>query len=300
MPACRRACSISLSGRREEIGDALWQHPGVDGVVFTGSREVGLRIHAGISRRWIKPVPAGAGRQERGDRDDQQRGSRCRGRRRDAVGLQPAEPEVQRDVAGLRATGRSPRPFVERLLERTRAISMGDPTERDVYFGPVINATRGRRATSGPRRQAREEGTIAAGRGPAPRRRVRPRALRRADRRPAAARPARCSARSCSCRFLAIGEVGSLDQALAETNAAEYGLTAGIFSATPPRSSASSTRSRPASAMPTSAPAPPRAPGPARSRSAGWKARARAARAGVGRTTWPSSSGAEPDGHHMR
>jgi 1-pyrroline-5-carboxylate dehydrogenase len=31
--------------------------------------------------------------------------------------------------------------------------------------------------------------------------------------------------------FLAIGEVGSLDEALAETNKVEYGLTAGIFSA---------------------------------------------------------------------
>src|SRR3954468_1152965 len=28
-----------LIGRREEIGDQLWQHPGVDGVVFTGSKQ---------------------------------------------------------------------------------------------------------------------------------------------------------------------------------------------------------------------------------------------------------------------
>jgi 1-pyrroline-5-carboxylate dehydrogenase len=33
--------------------------------------------------------------------------------------------------------------------------------------------------------------------------------------------------------FLAVGEVGSLDEALARTNAVEYGLTAGIFSAEP-------------------------------------------------------------------
>ena len=30
---------------------ALWQHPGVDGVVFTGSKAVGMRIHAGVQRR---------------------------------------------------------------------------------------------------------------------------------------------------------------------------------------------------------------------------------------------------------
>ena len=52
---CPRACSISCPGTASEIGDALWQHPGVDGVVFTGSKEVGLRIHQGISRRWVKP-----------------------------------------------------------------------------------------------------------------------------------------------------------------------------------------------------------------------------------------------------
>jgi 1-pyrroline-5-carboxylate dehydrogenase len=33
--------------------------------------------------------------------------------------------------------------------------------------------------------------------------------------------------------ILAVGEVESFDQALAETNAAEYGLTAGIFSSNP-------------------------------------------------------------------
>ena len=40
-----------LVGRREEIGDYLWQHEGVDGLVFTGSKAVGLRIHHGISTR---------------------------------------------------------------------------------------------------------------------------------------------------------------------------------------------------------------------------------------------------------
>src|SRR6185312_2104399 len=44
-----------LIGRREQIGDPLWQHPGIDGVVFTGSKAVGMRIHAGLSGRWIKP-----------------------------------------------------------------------------------------------------------------------------------------------------------------------------------------------------------------------------------------------------
>src|SRR6266481_5495714 len=44
-----------LVGHRDAIGDPLWQHPGVDGVVFTGSKAVGMRIHAGLSGGWIKP-----------------------------------------------------------------------------------------------------------------------------------------------------------------------------------------------------------------------------------------------------
>ena len=53
-------------GRREEIGDPLWQHPGIDGVVFTGSKQVGMRIHAGSERPLDQAVSAGARRQERG------------------------------------------------------------------------------------------------------------------------------------------------------------------------------------------------------------------------------------------
>ena len=109
-------------------------------------------------------------------------------------------------------------PFIERLLERIRAMRMGDPSERDVFFGPVINeraVERYERAVA----QARTEGRGAPRRRAARRRRLRPRPLRRADRRPAAARAARSSARSCSCRSWRVGEVGSLDEALAETNA---------------------------------------------------------------------------------
>src|SRR5205085_7927650 len=44
-----------LSGHGAEAGEALWRHNGIDGVVFTGSKEVGLRIHHGLSSKWIKP-----------------------------------------------------------------------------------------------------------------------------------------------------------------------------------------------------------------------------------------------------
>jgi len=121
--------------------------------------------------------------------------------------------------------------FVERLLERTRAIRMGDPTERDVYFGPVINAravARYERAAA----QARQEGTVLLGGA-----RLRGGVFDHGHF--VAPTVARLPLTSSLFReelfvpILAIGEVDGLDQALAETNAADYGLTAGIFSRDP-------------------------------------------------------------------
>jgi len=33
----------------------LWRHPQIDGVVLPDPEEVGMRIHQGLSSRWIKP-----------------------------------------------------------------------------------------------------------------------------------------------------------------------------------------------------------------------------------------------------
>src|SRR5437879_1938491 len=44
-----------IPGTGEVTGEALWRHPGVDGVVFTGSKAVGMRIFQGLSHQWVKP-----------------------------------------------------------------------------------------------------------------------------------------------------------------------------------------------------------------------------------------------------
>src|SRR6266851_7164258 len=44
-----------IPGTGEVTGEALWRHPSIDGVVFTGSKAVGMHIHQGLSRQWIKP-----------------------------------------------------------------------------------------------------------------------------------------------------------------------------------------------------------------------------------------------------
>ncbi len=216
-----------LVGRRETIGDALWQHPGVDGVVFTGSKAVGLRIHAGMSARWIKPCLIELGGKNAAvvtasaDLD-----AAAEGVMRSAFSLQnqkcsaTSRVYVDRAVAG---------PFLDRLIERTRGVRMGDPSERDVFFGPVINqrsVERFERAVA----QARGEGTIVLGGE-----RLRDRVFDKGHF--VAPTIAKLPLTSSLYReelfvpFLAIGEVSGLDQAIAEANSAEYGLTAGIFSA---------------------------------------------------------------------
>jgi 1-pyrroline-5-carboxylate dehydrogenase len=123
------------------------------------------------------------------------------------------------------------RPFVEALLAKTAAIRMGDPSERDVYFGPVINersVEQFERAVA----QARKEGTILVG-GQRLKGGVFDKGHFVA---PTIARLPLSSSlfsEELFVPFLAIGEVGSLDEALAETNKVEYGLTAGIFSGRP-------------------------------------------------------------------
>jgi len=218
-----------LAGRRETIGDALWQHPGVDGVVFTGSKAVGLRIHAGISARWIKPCLMELGGKNAAvvtasaDLD-----AAAEGVMRSAFSLQNQKCSATSRVYVDR---RVAAPFVERLVEKTRAIRMGDPTERDVFFGPVINGRaveRFDRAVA----QARGEGRVILGGE-----RLRGGVFDRGH----FVAPTIASLPLTSSLFreelfvpvLAVGEVDGLDQAIVESNAAEYGLTAGIFSSDP-------------------------------------------------------------------
>jgi 1-pyrroline-5-carboxylate dehydrogenase len=215
-----------LVGRREEIGDPLWQHPGIDGVVFTGSKQVGLRIHAGLSGRWIKPALLELGGKnaavvlKSADLD-----AAAEGVMRSAFSLQNQKCSATSRVYIERPVFDE---FVERLIEKTRAIRMGDPTERDIFFGPVINQRSVERFESAVA-QAQQEGTILIG-GTRLRGGIFDRGHFVA---PTIARLPLDSSlfqQELFVPFLAVADVSGLDEALMETNRVEYGLTAGIFS----------------------------------------------------------------------
>jgi 1-pyrroline-5-carboxylate dehydrogenase len=218
-----------LSGTGEETGEALWRHPAVDGVVFTGSKAVGMHIYQGLSRQWVKPCLLEMGGKNAAlVLDSADLDAAAEGVARSAFGLQnqkcsaTSRVYVQQSVA---------RPFVERLIERTQALTLGDPTQRDVSFGPVINADateRFARAVT----QARREGSILLG-GERLRGGIYDRGHFVAPTIAALPLSSSLFVEELFVPILAVGEVTGLDQAIAEANKAEYGLTAGIFTSKP-------------------------------------------------------------------
>jgi len=216
-----------LVGRREEIGDYLWQHAGVDGVVFTGSKAVGLRIHHGVSTRWIKPcLMELGGKNACLVMSSADVAAAAEGVVRSAFGLQNQKCSATSRVYVHRAVSA---PFMEHLLEQTQALRIGDPTERDVSFGPVINeraVARYEQAVD----QARRDGSILTGGC-----RLTEGAL--AHGLFVAPTVALLSPESSLFQeelfvpLLAVAEVSDLEEGIARTNAVEYGLTAGIFTA---------------------------------------------------------------------
>ncbi len=215
-----------IPGAGEVTGEALWRHPGIDGVVFTGSKAVGMHIYRGLSREWIKPCLLEMGGKNAAIvMDSADLDAAAEGVMRSAFGLQnqkcsaTSRVYVQRRVASA---------FVEKLIEKTQALSVGDPTERDVSFGPVINAAAVERFTRAVA-LARQEGTVLLG-GDRLRGGVFDRGHFVA---PTIARLPLSSALFTEELFvplLVVGEVAGLEQAIVEANKAEYGLTAGIFS----------------------------------------------------------------------
>jgi 1-pyrroline-5-carboxylate dehydrogenase len=215
-----------LSGHGSEAGEALWRHPQVAGVVFTGSKEVGMHIYHDLSTRWIKPCLLELGGKNAAIvMDTADLDAAAEGVARSAFGLQNQKCSA---TSRVYVHTRVAQAFVTRLLERTQALQIGDPTERDVFFGPVINADAVKKFERAVK-QARKEGEIVTGgerlRGPAfdHGHYVAP---------TIATLPLNSTlfGEELFVPFLAIGEVTGLDQAIAETNKTDYGLTAGIFS----------------------------------------------------------------------
>lgn len=144
-----------------DTGAALADHPGVDGFAFTGSHAVGMSLLRQVAAgRYNRPVIVEMGGKNptyvtpSADLD-----AAAEGMVRSAFGLQGQKCSAGSKVyvhADVREA------FLEKLLAATGRIKVGDPADRDVFMGPVINAAALDRflAASG---EARRDGTILAG-----------------------------------------------------------------------------------------------------------------------------------------
>lgn len=127
-----------VTGPGRTLGQALIESPEVDGVTFTGSFDVGMRIFRDFAQgKYVRPAilelggknPAIVSRNA-----DLERAAV--GIVRSAFGLQG-----QKCSACSRVYIEEPLydALVARLIELTEKLAIGDPTGRNIYMGPVIN-----------------------------------------------------------------------------------------------------------------------------------------------------------------
>jgi 1-pyrroline-5-carboxylate dehydrogenase len=196
-------------------------------MVFTGSYEVGMQLYKGFTRNYPRPIIAEMGGKNpaivtaKADLDEA-----AEGVMRSAFGF-----DGQKCSANARVYVESSvaRAFVDKLVERTKGIAVGDPTDRRNWMGPVINKRALDKFKKAVDEVKADGGSIEVG----------GEVLRdSATKRGYFPQPTIVTGLPTDHRLfhdeifvplLVVGEVDSLDEALRLANATEYGLTAGIF-----------------------------------------------------------------------
>ncbi|PCI39565.1 MAG: 1-pyrroline-5-carboxylate dehydrogenase [Elusimicrobia bacterium] len=215
-----------LPGFGDHMGDWLTSHANVDGVVFTGSKQVGLHIYNSLSKKWVKPCLMEMGGKnaaivmESADLD-----AAADGIVRSAWGLQNQKCSACSRVYVHKSVAEE---LTKKILERTEAIVKGDPSEKDVFFGPVINEQAFKKWEAAVA-LGRKDGELLVG-GKRLTGGIFDKGFYLEPTIVQAPLESRIFFEEFFSPFLAIGEVDSLDEAIRESNKAEYGLTAGIFS----------------------------------------------------------------------
>ena len=217
-----------IFGSGEGVGQALLRHAGIDGVAFTGSQEVGMQIlrEVGAAGAFAKPVLGELGGKNAAivaasaDLD-----AATDGVMRSAFGYQGQKCSAcSRAYVDERVAQR----FLDMLVEKTKNLVIGDPTTRDVYFGPVINEAAVRKFDEAAA-AARKAGTVVAGGE-----RLKAAPLNNGNYvAPTIAKlplDNELYQRELFLPFIAVGTVASFDQALEESNRSKLGLTGGLFS----------------------------------------------------------------------
>ncbi len=218
-----------VTGPGSSVGQELIDNDGIDGIVFTGSKEVGLKL---IRDNAVRAVPRPliiemGGKNPAIVTRSANLDVASDGVMRSAFGAQGQKCSacsrvyIQKDVRDK---------FVQMLVEKTRRIRVGNPLERDVWMGPVINEAAVNTYVSAVERAKKDGGKILVG-------------GRRMTEAPfdkgyfveptiidglPPGHP--LFSEELFVPITVIADVITLDEAIELANRTEYGLTAGIFS----------------------------------------------------------------------
>jgi len=218
-----------ITGAGRTVGHTLVEHPDVAGITFTGSYDVGMGIFKGFASAYPKPAVCEMGGKNpvivtaSADLD-----LAAEGVMRGAFGF-----SGQKCSASSRVYIERPAfdDFVDRLVERTSQIKVGNPLDQEVFMGPVIDAGAVARFEKAVTEVMNSGGEVLAG-GDV----IRDGDLARGN----FVEPTVVAAPETSwvwdtelfLPFLAVMPVDSLDEAITRANDTEFGLTAGLFAGT--------------------------------------------------------------------
>jgi len=215
-------------GSGRTIGDYLTRHADIDGIAFTGSHEVGMHLlrEIGASGRHAKPVLGELGGKnativtQSADLD-----MASEGVMRSAFGLQGQKCSA---CSRVYVDKRVAEPFLKLLVEKTKALVIGNPAQRDVFVGPVINKAAVQKYEQSVAAAKRDGKMLVGGELL-----QEPPLDRGYFVSPAIAQLPLSHAlfqEELFLPFLSVGIVDSFDQALEESNRSHLGLTGGLFS----------------------------------------------------------------------
>jgi 1-pyrroline-5-carboxylate dehydrogenase len=215
-----------LTGQGEIVGAALANHPGVDGMTFTGSFEVGFNLNKSFAKDHPKPIITEMGGKNptivsaNADLD-----KATDGVLRSSFGYTGQKCSACSRVLVERSAYDD---FVTLLADKTNKITVGDPLRKEVYMGPVIFEESVKRFEDAVA-EAKSNGKVLAGgevltEGPMARGNfVQPTVV-------LVPRDSNVWKKELFVPLVAVSPVDSLDEAMDDANDTEYGLTAGFYS----------------------------------------------------------------------
>jgi 1-pyrroline-5-carboxylate dehydrogenase len=216
-----------VMGPGDTVGAELRENPGIDGIVFTGSYEVGMDLYRTFSARYPKPTIV-----EMGGKNPAVVAR--------SADLEEAAEGIMRSAFGFggQKCSANSRVYVEApvhdelvrlLVEKTEAITVGDPLIRENWLGPIIDqkaVDRHQAAVA----EARRDGRVLVGgerlsdRGLDRGFYVEPTVVGHLP------KDHRLFRDELFAPFTAVAAVDSFDEAIQLANDSDYGLTAGVYS----------------------------------------------------------------------